>query len=244
MMMGCTLAVAALDWLVTGGSGVLMPLMTVAALALVHAYRRFTGRPWSALGVRPARWALPQVALGTVVGMVALLAGNAVSVLLGVTQWRSGGAAPGVPMLALTMLLIAARASFPEELLFRGHLYEVVSARLGGHAALLVTTVSFGALHVFSQSPAEGVTERLLYVGQAMALGLLCGAARACTGTLWMAVGVHNAIYLAEMAGTEPVGFGTQLVIRTVALTLAAVAVLAVARAWRRTLAPKVPMPV
>ncbi|MEU5862217.1 hypothetical protein ABZ815_13635 [Nonomuraea sp. NPDC047529] len=63
------------------------------------------------------------------------------------------------------------------------------------------------------RSPAE----RLLYVLQAVALGFACAAARACTGTLWMAVGVYTGHLLLP---TRPLHHGVQFVIPACALTV------------------------
>ncbi|HUR09338.1 MAG TPA: hypothetical protein VM347_42845 [Nonomuraea sp.] len=73
----------------------------------------------------------------------------------------------------------------------------------------------------------SGTAEKLLYVLQATALGLLCGAARARTGALWMSVGVHNAVYLSSGAfPTQEINYGVQLALQTAALVLSAGAVL------------------
>lgn len=227
MLFAATFGVVAISDVLLGGSQVLAPLITVLVLLLLYVYRRFVShRPWSGLRMTLTRWALPQVLLGTVVGLAALLAGNAVSVWAGAATWRPP-AIESPLMLPLAIILIMLRASFPEELLFRGHLYDTLSDRLSPRAVLAITTVSFGAIHILSNSPASGIAEKILYAVQATALGLLCGAARARTGAVWMAVGVHTSIYVSSGAfPTQEIDYAAQLTLQTAALVLAAVLVL------------------
>ncbi|MFD0470572.1 CPBP family intramembrane glutamic endopeptidase [Nonomuraea thailandensis] len=213
------------------GGFVAPPLITLATLGLLYGYRRLTGRPpWAGLGLTRTWLALPQAVLGAVVGVAALLAGCAVTVWTGAAAWGQAVAAPPPMELVAGFALIVLRASFPEELLFRGHLWDVLSDRLGPRAVLVVTSVSFGLLHLFSQSPASGAGEKVLFMVQAIALFLLCGATRQRTGAIWTAVGVHTAIYLGQFIPIRPTDYGVQLAFQTVTLALAAVLVLAVRR--------------
>ncbi|WP_433517369.1 lysostaphin resistance A-like protein [Nonomuraea sp. CA-143628] len=227
MLFAAIFGVAAISNVLFDGSQTPAPLITVLVLLLLYVYRRFVShRPWSGLGMTLTWWALPQALLGMAVGLAALLAANAVSVLAGAATWQS----PEIDsplMLPLAIVLIMLRASFPEELLFRGHLYDTLSDRLGPRAVLAITTLSFGAIHILSNGPASGIAEKILYVVQATAFGLLCGAARARTGAVWMAVGVHTSIYLSSGAfPTQEIDYAVQLTLQTAALVLAAVLVL------------------
>jgi membrane protease YdiL (CAAX protease family) len=226
---GVMMIVSALPESVTGFAA--PPLITLATLGLLYAYRRLTGRPpWSGLGLTRTWWAFPQAVLGAAVGVAALLAGCAVTVWAGAATWGQAAPLPPVTGLVAGFALIVLRASFPEELLFRGHLWDVLSDRLGPRAVLVVTSVSFGLLHLFSQSPASGAGEKVLFMVQAIALFLLCGATRERTGAIWMAVGVHTAIYLGQLIPIKPTDYGVQLAFQTVTLALAAALVLVVRR--------------
>ncbi|MEV1245946.1 type II CAAX endopeptidase family protein [Nonomuraea sp. NPDC049750] len=227
MLFAAIFGVAAIGNVLFDGSQALAPLITVLVLLLLYVYRRFVShRPWSGLGMTLTWRALPQALLGMAVGLAPLLAGNAVSVWAGAATWQPP-AIESPLMLPLAIVLIMLRASFPEELLFRGHLYDTLSDRLGPRAVLAITTLSFGAIHILSSSPASGIAEKILFVVQATALGLLCGAARARTGAVWMAVGVHTSIYVSSGAfPTQEINYGVQLALQTAALVLAAILVL------------------
>lgn len=202
--------------------------ITGIAVALIALYRRFVlHRPWSGVRLTWNRSALPQLLLGLVAAMAAILATNAVSVALGVATWVPY---EGSSLAVLVAVLVLGQA-FPEELLFRGHLWDVLTQWLSPRAVLAVTTVAFGAIHILSQSQASGLAEKLLYVVAATALGFACGAARQRTGALWAAVGVHTGLHLAwRIFPTEDILYGVQLVVQTAFLTLAALALLLVGR--------------
>ncbi|SDI33436.1 type II CAAX endopeptidase family protein [Nonomuraea jiangxiensis] len=192
--------------------------ITLTALVLVYLIRRFLDRrPWPALG-----WRKPSgVLTGLVAGAVPALAANGLSLAVGASAWVPVDAASyaWLPLVAVVLLL---NQAFPEELLWRGHLFDTLSARLSPHAVLIIVSAGFGALHIVSRSPADGLPERLLYVVMAVALGFACTAARVRGGGLWPAVGVHLGFHLGMRAlPLQPVHFGVTLVLLTVALTLA-----------------------
>ncbi|MFG1683141.1 CPBP family intramembrane glutamic endopeptidase [Nonomuraea sp. NPDC049269] len=243
MLFAATFGVMAIGNVLPGGSQAVAPLITVLVLLLVYAYRRFVShRPWSGLRISLTWWALPQAVLGMLVGLAALLGANAVSVWVGAATWLPPADFPPL-MIPLVVIVIALKASFPEELLFRGHLYDTLSDRLSPRAVLAVTTLSFGSIHILSQSPASGITEKLLYVVMAIALGLLCGAARERTGALWMSVGVHNAVYLSQLFPTRDIDYGVQLTLQAAALALSAVLVLAFPAVRSRVSGAEPPVP-
>ncbi|GLW09425.1 hypothetical protein Misp01_45540 [Microtetraspora sp. NBRC 13810] len=211
---------------------------TLIALALVFGWRRFvTRQPWQGMSM-PLTWAaLPQALLGVAVGTVAILASNSLSVAFGAASWVPPEARSElVGYFPLTLAIVVLSVGFPDEVLFRGHLYGTLPARL----ALPVTTVAFGALHLISfGSEASEVVEGVLYVVSGVALGFACGAARARTGTVWMAVGVHTGTLIAfRLFATEGVVYGVQLAIQIATLALTGLLILATARRsalWNRT---------
>jgi membrane protease YdiL (CAAX protease family) len=89
-------------------------------------------------------------------------------------------------------------------------------------------SVVFGALHILSSSPADTVTERLLYLVTASALGFACAAARVRGGALWMAVGVHTGFHMGHrLLPTQDIEYGVQLVILACTLAVTGFALLA-----------------
>lgn len=204
--------------------------VTLIALLLVFVWRRFLlRRPWSGVGLRPSRSALPQALLGAGIAAAAVLLTNAVSVAVGAATWvpwSESGQPLGVIVLYVLSVSILLQG-FPEELLWRGHLYDVLSGSMAPRAVLLLTSVSFGSLHIVSSSGAEGIGERLLWIVMAVALGFACGVARARTGAVWMAAGVHSGLHIGlRGVPAEPSNFALWVVLLTVAMTLTGLLVL------------------
>lgn len=89
----------------------------------------------------------------------------------------------------------------------------------------------FGVIHIVSQSPADTVAERLLYVVAATGLGALATAARLGSGSVWPAVGVHGGFHVATFATwlwqrPVPELYGVYLAVLAVAQVLIAAALL------------------
>ncbi|MER6578116.1 type II CAAX endopeptidase family protein [Nonomuraea sp. NPDC001023] len=197
--------------------------VTLAALALVYLIRRFLGgQSWAGVGMERSRRAVPQLLLGVVAGAVPTVAAILLSLAFGVTSLAPGETILGeLGLVPYGIAFALLSQAFPEELLWRGHLFDTMSARLSPRVVLIVVSVGFGALHILSNSSADSPAERLLYVVQAVALGFACAAARARTGALWMAVGVHLGLHLGNLLlPTEAVHYGVQLVILACTLTV------------------------
>ncbi|WP_157549863.1 CPBP family intramembrane glutamic endopeptidase [Nonomuraea candida] len=195
--------------------------VTLASLGLIYLVRRFVHRrSWRGAGFGRSWRAVPQLLAGVLAGTLAVVVAGALSVLLGVATWGSWDLVLGqLPYLPLAIVIVLLGQSFPEELLWRGHAYDMLADRLSPRAVLVVTSVAFGALHIISRSQADTLAERLLFVVQAVALGFLCGAARARTGTIWAAVGAHTGFHLGHLVlPAQDVRYGLYLVILTCAL--------------------------
>ncbi|MEU4835045.1 type II CAAX endopeptidase family protein [Streptosporangium sp. NPDC023615] len=203
---------------------------TVASIVLVYAIRRYLGhQSWS--GVRLTRsWSAAwHVPAGLLIGAVPVIAGNALSVTLDVATWTSWqeAVAPSLPYLALTVAFVVLGQAFPEELLWRGHLFDTLSDRLSPRMVLFVVSAGFGVMHIVSQSSADSPVEKLLYVVQATALGFACTAARVRSGAVWMAVGVHTGFHVGNMlTPTKDLRYDLQLILLTCVLFLVGLAVL------------------
>ncbi|MFI7035735.1 lysostaphin resistance A-like protein [Microbispora rosea] len=200
--------------------------VTLVSLALVYAVRRFLGgQRWSGVRLTWSWSAAWQALAGLLAGAVAVMTANAFAVALSLTDWVPWweSARDVLPYLPLALAIPVLNQAFPEELLWRGHLYDTLSARLSTRAVVITVTAVFGALHIISQSGADTLAEKLLYVVMATALGFACTVARMRSGAVWMAVGVHGGFHIGlRLTPTQHAGFAAQLVLMAAALILAA----------------------
>lgn len=114
------------------------------------------------------------VYFGAVVGVMALLDGFSIT----------GAKFNWFPQLS-SFLFFFVVAVF-EEIVFRGVLFRMIDDRWNTAAALIVSSLAFGALHMFN-------TGATIWSSVAIAIeaGLLLGAAYKCSGTLWLPIGIH-----------------------------------------------------
>ncbi|WP_214324343.1 CPBP family intramembrane glutamic endopeptidase [Nonomuraea sediminis] len=198
--------------------------VTSLAVLLVWLVRRYLAhRPWQGLHLTRSWSALPKALLGLGAAMAAVIAANALSAALGVATWPPAPEPSKLLALPLVIATIVLGQAFPEELWFRGHLFDMLSERFSPRAVLVISSVAFGSIHIFSQSSAQGLAERLIFVAQAMTLGLACGAARSRTGTLWAAIGFHTGFHIGyRLLPVQPTNFGVQLVILAATTTVVA----------------------
>ena len=128
-------------------------------------------RMWKDLGLGLL---LGVVYFGAVVGVMSLLGGFSIT----------GAHFNWFPQLG-SFLFFFLVAVF-EEIIFRGVLFRMIDDRWNTAAALLVSSLAFGALHMFN-------TGATIWSSVAIAIeaGLLLGAAYKCSGTLWLPIGIH-----------------------------------------------------
>lgn len=138
------------------------------------------------LGLRRPRFL--QIVLWTVVAAAVLAGYELLARLLDrpslpdfmVEFHRTAGWLPGL------LLVVVLVAPLVEELLFRGFLLPGLAAgRLGPAGAIVVTSLLFAAVHAQYD---------LFDMSAVLALGLLLGAARWFSGSLWLAYGLHAAV--------------------------------------------------
>ena len=94
-------------------------------------------------------------------------------------------------MRAVSCLRSSSAALFPafnEEILFRGVLFRWIEEFGGSWAALLITSIFFGAAHLFNPNASP-----IAAFGIALEAGLLLGAAYMLTRSLWLPIGIHAA---------------------------------------------------
>ncbi|QSB15466.1 CPBP family intramembrane metalloprotease [Natronosporangium hydrolyticum] len=226
---------------VLSGAGV-----TALALLLVFLWRRYLlQRDWTGVGLTWRRSAVSQGLLGAVAGAAAVLATNVFSLATGAARfgdWSAYGETAGqvVVTIAIVLSVSILMQGLPEEVLWRGHLHDLLATTLSPRTVLLLTSVCFGVLHLVSQSGTEGAFERALYILMAVALGFAAGAGRLRTGAVWLAVGLHSGFHLGLRGlPIEPVDQVTWLLTLTVAM--GAVGLLLLGRGGVRQLVTSVP---
>ncbi|MBP2380582.1 CPBP family intramembrane glutamic endopeptidase [Brachybacterium sacelli] len=127
---------------------------------------------------------LAELALGLVIGAALISLSVGLIALLG--GYRVTGFAPS-PQL-LVPLALGIGAGFIEEILFRGILLRLLDAWLGSWAALAITSLLFGLIHLTNDGASV-----LTALGLVIEAGVLLGAAYLLTRRLWLAIGVHIA---------------------------------------------------
>ncbi len=193
---GLAVGAAERSWALTLVLGVATAVL--ALLAYGWVVRRTERREPVEVALRGAGAAAARgVVLGTamfvvVVAVIAVLGGYRVE------GWGSVTAAAG-------LLGLAVVASVTEEVVFRGVLFRVVEERAGTWAALVLTSVLFGAMHLLN--PHATVWGA---VAIAVEAGGMLGAAYAATRTLWLPIGLHAAwnFTASGIFGTEVSGAG------------------------------------
>ena len=178
------------------GNALFIPLS--ALLVLVWAWRSRT--PWRELGLaRPASWAAAIVG-GVLFGVGLKLVMKAVVLPLlgapatnGAFQFLVGNTAA----LPAMLFMVIVGAGFGEEVLFRGFLFERLGKLFGPRrgtplAIVLLTAIWFGLEH-YSLQGVPGVQQATLF-------GLVWGAIRARTGSIWMLAVAHAAFDVTAVA--------------------------------------------
>ncbi len=200
--------------------------VTIAAIGVVYLLRSHGRQAWSALRLQ-WRWTIAlDVLVGVMLALLVIVASNIVSVTVGAAEWRSWiSVQPDIALnvLASSFIVILLVQAFPEELLFRGHLFTTLSEKLSPWSVLLLTSVAFGSIHILSQSPAEGVGERILYVVSSTGLGFMLAAGRIAKGTLWLPVGLHlgHNLFQQIFVTVDDGPYSVQLIVSTVLMVLA-----------------------
>ncbi len=114
----------------------------------------------------------------------------------------------------LPALPLALSSGFLEELLFRGALFRIVEEWLGSWVALIVSSVTFGFVHMMN--PDATLTGAIFITVEA---GILLAAAYMVTRRLWMSIGFHmawNYTQSAVFSGIVSGGFSEPGLIRPV----------------------------
>lgn len=147
---------------------------------------------------------VPHMLIGIALGVTLL------SVVIGVL-WLAGsyhvlGTGGQVPWLTM-ILMVGLGAGISEEIVFRGVLFRIVEEGLGTWAALGVSALAFGAIHM-------GNPNATLWSSLAIAIeaGILFGLVYHVTRSLWFCIGLHAAWNVMEgpVFGTSVSGLPAQ----------------------------------
>jgi uncharacterized protein len=193
-----------LVWMLIGAVGVSL----VAGLTATSPVLAVPGAA-VALGIyavvmrRVAHRDTPELAHGVrrTLGGVALGLGFfAVSMAMVVTEFTISDASAGAGSVWLHAVTITAGAAVTEELIFRGLLLQALERLLGSWAALAITAVLFGVLHLANPGASAWSA-----VAIAIEAGVLLGAAYLWLRSLWFVIGLHFAWNLAQWLMGVPV---------------------------------------
>jgi membrane protease YdiL (CAAX protease family) len=179
-LVGVTLVSA----LTASGPAVIMIVGAAAAIAVYWAVMRFVaGRPTPEIARAGAR---REALLGAGVGLGFMLVSALLIAILGgySFSWSSGNPLPVLFTVAATAL----GAAVTEELMFRGLALQALERLWGSRAALAITALLFGALHL--GNPAATAWSSLAI---ALEAGVLLGAAYLWRRNIWFVVGLHFA---------------------------------------------------
>ena len=156
--------------------------LVVAGLAVYAAYARFAeGRAPTELATRGLG---RELGVGMLVG--AGLYTACVLVLIALGAYRVEGLNPLGFLLPATAMALSSGVF--EELLFRGVLFGAVERWFGSWAALVVSSLAFGLVHLLNP---QGSLEGALFI--AVEAGVLLAAAYMLTRRLWLSIGFHMA---------------------------------------------------
>lgn len=166
----------------SGGPPVPAVVGAVAAVAVYRVVMRHVARR-GVPEIAPAG-AVFHTAIGIAIGVGFI----GVSVLMVITEF-SFGLSPGAgTSIVASMVAVQAGAAVTEELIFRGLLLQALERLCGSWAALTITAVLFGLLHL--ANPGATVWSSFAIAVEA---GVLLGAAFLWRRNLWSAVGLHFA---------------------------------------------------
>ncbi len=173
--------------------------LAIAGIAVYVGYARFVERrDATELAVRGMG---RELGIGLLVG--AGLYTGCVLVLIALGLYRIEGLNPVAYLLPAAAMALSSGVF--EELLFRGVLFGAVERWFGSWAALVVSSLAFGLVHLVNP---QATLEGALFI--AVEAGVLLAAAYMLTRRLWLSMGFHmawnytqSAIFSGIVSGTE-----------------------------------------
>ena len=161
--------------------------MLVAAVAIgLLMLRLWEKRPLSALGWPVTRKAVPQFAVGTLLGMLALIAACLLLVVVGSLRFTPDRGSAGEWLVGMArMFAVLLLPAATEEALFRGYPYQKLVEGFGAPAATLAASAGFAIAHANNPS-VNGIALANIFIA-----GIMLSVAFLLTRSLWFATGVH-----------------------------------------------------
>jgi membrane protease YdiL (CAAX protease family) len=171
-----------------GARVVLYPWALLASAVLGHAltFRLVEPRAWASIRLDGAALRPRLLAIGTMLGALAVGVPSVALLAIGWLQLIPAGAGSTI-LTGVTTLLFLAPAALWEELMFRGYAFTVLSEWLHPAAALGMTSVVFGLVHL--QNSGASVASILVVV----LAGVFLGGVLLVTRSLYAAFAAHLA---------------------------------------------------
>lgn len=161
-------------------AGVVLIALVVVSIRLIRT------RAGDTTSARPAR--VSAFLTGFTLWLLPAGAAWAVLTLLGF-RWSLGvGLGRAALLVGLLLVAVVVSEAIPEELVFRGHVTDVLSERLGGWSIILVQATMFTGFGLVLRGW-TGVLDLSLFAGMGVAFGYF----RMVTGTVWTSIGFHAA---------------------------------------------------
>ena len=159
-----------------------VPLGLLLATAVMLKW--VEGKHWDMVGMEPAAFRLPVLAVGTVYGLLPIAIPSLLLLGFGALQSveSPSGSSLAAAGISFANLLPAA---FGEELLLRGYIFAVLREAIGWRWTLISTSVIFGLLHIANPG-ADG--QSIVIV---MMAGLFLGSVFLATRSLYAATAAH-----------------------------------------------------
>jgi membrane protease YdiL (CAAX protease family) len=176
-------------------------VLTLVVLAVWSWMRWVERSPIRAAGWYWSRRSILWLLIGVAAGAGSLIAVTAVLPVTG-TALEDGallGKHTATPLMIALFIVYYLGLAFlqqgmPEELLFRGWLLWRLRHR--PKIAVVVTTLAFTVIHLFSNGGQQSAWEHVLYLAIPFGFALLAVGLLLWTGSLWAAVGVHGGFHI------------------------------------------------
>ncbi|MCI4166546.1 CPBP family intramembrane glutamic endopeptidase [Bacillus spizizenii] len=180
--------------------GIQAGLVTLITVPLLYILlKRFSSRPFYSIGLSGWRQAIPKAIMGAMYVIVLSASGFAIAHLLGwikVTQLHFS--AHLVTVLLLNMMIAFFYEAFPEELTFRGTVYNALNRRFNCFIALLLQPILFvlAPLTVSGLQYIAGIESPAItldYIVLLLFFGFILQLLRIVTKSLWTSIAFHLA---------------------------------------------------
>ncbi|NYE00793.1 hypothetical protein BJY21_001977 [Kineosphaera limosa] len=173
--------------------GVAYALTTLVALGLLLVFARQVDRVrLRDYGITWDRLALPGLFIGIVISVVITVVVAGALGPLGLLRGEPDfGGVPTAMFIFVALGQAFLLQGIPEEFIYRGAMINTLQRR-GVIAAVWISSIFFGLIHLISAGGQEGLLERVLYLAWPFGFGLAAAALRLVTGSLWTAVGIHG----------------------------------------------------